>query len=314
MVGIEGAMLADRSHCISCGSPRLESLSSGRYGDEPLSGYIERDPWGESPLLYLRDAPWDFVRCRDCEQMFHRFILSPAWQERLYHDWVTEEAMREFEEKHAVDSPSATWEAARACVRHVLRIEKMTRGTRNGRPLCVLDFGCGWGQFLSAAALFGAEAYGVDRDADRLRSAGKGGIVVAGRLEELPESLRGSFDSVSLFQVLEHLEEPLAVLESLREWLAPGGLLILETPDCTGITGFHSVENYRDINPLAHLNAFTPRTLTDIARRAGYARVEYVAAHATADVGAVARAALKGMLPRLERALRPATSQYFRRR
>src|SRR5437868_600202 len=132
MVDVEGAVLADRSHCISCGSPRLESLSRGRYGDEPLRGYIERDPWGESPLLDLR----------------------------------------------------------------------------RGEPPRVLDFGCGWGQFLSAAVLFGAEAYGVDRDADRLRSAGKGGTLVVARLEELPQSLRGRFDSISLFQVLEHLEEP----------------------------------------------------------------------------------------------------------
>ncbi len=87
----------------------------------------------------------------------------------------------------------------------------------------------------------------------------------------------------------------------------------LETPDCTGITGLNSEDDYRGINPLAHINAFTPETLTAIAQRAGYVRIDYVAAHATAELLAVAKATLKGLMPALERKLRPATEQYFRR-
>jgi hypothetical protein len=80
------------------------------------------------------------------------------------------------------------------------------------------------------------------------------------------------------------------------------------------VTGLNSEGDYRDINPLAHINAFTPDTLTAIAQRSGYQRIDYVAAHVTADLVAVGKATLKGLLPRLERKLRPATEQYFRRK
>lgn len=309
----QGDKFVHRSRCINCTSTRLELLSWGRFKDEPLRSYIEADPWGECPLPYLLEEKWEFVRCRDCQQMFHTFILSPAWQERLYRDWVTDGAMREFEEKHGVSSPENKLENGRNCVRHLLRVEKLTRALRGNEPLRVLDFGCGWGQFLSAAALFGAEAYGVDRDVDRLNEASGRGIKVASGLDALPRDLRGRLDAISLFQVLEHLEEPRSVLEEVREWLRPGGLLILETPNCTGVRGFESPDNYRDINPLAHINAFTPQTLVGIASRAGYAPVNYVAAHVSADLVPVAKSALKALLPQLDRTLRPSTERYFQR-
>jgi 2-polyprenyl-3-methyl-5-hydroxy-6-metoxy-1,4-benzoquinol methylase len=189
----------------------------------------------------------------------------------------------------------------------------MTRAGRAGQPLRVLDFGCGWGQFLAAAALFGAEAYGVDRDADRLRGAARSGLRLAPSLDDLPAELVGRFDVVTLFQVLEHLEEPRAVLEAARRWLRPSGVLILETPDCTGVTGFHSIEDYRDINPLAHINAFTPETLTNIAVRSGYRPLRYLPAHVTADPLAVIKSQAKGLLSSIQRVVRPTTDQYFRR-
>lgn len=309
----EATKFVERNRCITCLSSQLERLSGGSFGDDPLRSYIAADPWGESPLPYLKDESWEFVRCRDCQQMFHKRILSPAWQDRLYRDWVTDAAIREFEAQHGVTSPSTKLENGRNNVRHVLRVEKMTRALRAGETLKILDFGCGWGQFLAAASLFGAEACGVDRDADRLRGAAGVGVRLAPSLDDLPAELKGRFDVVSLFQVLEHLEEPRPVLEMLRGWLRPGGILILETPNCTGITGFDSIENYRDINPLAHINAFTPETLTSIATRTGYTPVQYVPAHATADLLGVAKSQLKGVLGGFKRIVKPTTDQYFRR-
>jgi len=304
--------MLERSRCINCASSHFEVLSSGHYRDDPVRGFIAADPWGESPLPYLHDETWRFVRCWDCRQMFHQRILTPAWQERLYRDWVTDAAMREFETLHGVSSPSTKWNNGRDCVRHLLRVEKLTRELRAEQPLRVLDFGCGWGQFLAAAAVFGAEAYGIDRDADRLLQARASGVTVAPSLADLPRAVRGQVDSISLFQVLEHLEEPRPVLEELRDWLRPGGVLILEVPDCTGTTGFNSEADYQAINPLAHINAFTPETLIGIARRAGYVPLDYVPAYVTVDLLAVGKSALKGLLSPLESKLRPATARYFR--
>jgi hypothetical protein len=61
-----------------------------------------------------------------------------------------------------------------------------------------------------------------------------------------------------------------AGLEMLRARLVPGGILVLETPDCSGITGIVSRRDYDNIHPLEHINGFTPATLRKMAERLGF--------------------------------------------
>jgi len=45
----------------------------------------------------------------------------------------------------------------------------------------------------------------------------------------------GSFDVISAFHVLEHVPGPVAVARRMLEWLAPGGLVIIEVPNAGGL-------------------------------------------------------------------------------
>jgi 2-polyprenyl-3-methyl-5-hydroxy-6-metoxy-1,4-benzoquinol methylase len=312
-------LFVSRSSCIACGSSALETLAGGRFGDDPLRGFIASDPWGESPLPRIEQETWEFVRCGECQQKFHRRILSPPWQQVLFTRWMSDAAIREFEERHGVNTPSATFEQTRAAVRHVLRLEKMTRALRSAeQPLRILDFGCGWGRFLAVASLFGAETYGVDKDQDRQRGAENLGVRVEQSLDDLDASLRGALDAITLFQVLEHLEHPISVLRELRAWLRPGGIMILETPNAEGVTSIQSPQDYRAINPLSHINGFTPDALRAIAERAGFESVMPAPAHATAEPLSVAKTEMKraiGLLPNSsvsDWVLPRTTDQYFR--
>ena len=86
-------------------------------------------------------------------------------------------------------------------------------------PLCgdsrvrVLDFGCGNGEFLSTCALHGFEVLGV------VRSAARRGHARLPVLSSLLDQVDGLFHAVTLFEVLEHLDDPRSVIESLRERL-----------------------------------------------------------------------------------------------
>lgn len=301
----ETAEFVERANCINCASTQLTELSRGRIGDDPLRSYLENDPWGESPMPYIENADWVYVRCDDCGQMFHRRILAPEWVQKHYTDWVSHEAMQQFTDSQ--NTPEGHFQRARENVMHVLRIEKLTRGIRGRDAVRVLDFGCGYGEFLAVCDGFGFEASGIDFSPDRRR---EGRVEILPNMDALKATTRAErgFHAATLFQVLEHVTEPLEVLKSVAELVVPGGMLVLETPDCTSVTGIQTLSDYRNIHPLDHINAFVPATLISIAQRAGFQPIDRGEAHVTADWKRAAKTEVKRLIGRF---MRTTTQQYF---
>lgn len=90
----------------------------------------------------------------------------------------------------------------------------------------VLDFGAGIGTFVRAAGAAGWDARGIERSAAaRERAARENGVELQADLADAP----GAFDVVTMWDVVEHLRDPRAVVESLRARLRPGGSMIFET-------------------------------------------------------------------------------------
>lgn len=297
------ARFIDRRACINCRSESLAEVAGGRYVDQPLLSYLESDPWGQSPIPYLQDARWSFVRCNACTQLFHRYVLDAEWNEIRFSRWMSAEAIASFEERIGADTPAARFEHERHWVRHVLQIENATRSIRDG-AIKLLDFGCGYGVFVGTCNQFGFEAVGVDRSA--ARAQGASGLIHAS-LAEVAD--RAPFHAITLFEVLEHLDQPADVLSTLGKLLVPGGILVLETPDCAGVTGIVSRDDYLKIHPLDHINAFTNGTLNSIARRSGFTPCRVAPAYVTSDLVSVAKLAARSML----RKDRASTQLYFRK-
>ena len=85
-----------------------------------------------------------------------------------------------------------------------------------------------------------------------------------------------SFDAVSLFDVLEHLIDPLPVLRACTRLLAPGGIVFLYVPNYDSASRLLMGKNAHFIWPTHHLNYYTPATIRDLMAREGL-RTEYVA-------------------------------------
>jgi len=297
-----------RETCITCRSARIEPVCEGHYADEPLRGFLAADPWGESPMPALAGAWWRLVRCAECGTRFHGRILTPEWRAHCLRVWMSGDAIEAFEARDGQAGFPSRFDKAAFWTGHVLSIEAMTRDGRRD-PLKILDFGCGSGEFLAHAALFGARAYGIDASPARRAFAGRSEVSIVADLADLPEELRGSFDAVTLFEVLEHLDDPRAVLESLRPWVRQGGLLVLETPDAAHVSAIRTLDEYRLIHPLDHINAFSPRTLGEIARLCGFRRVRRRLGYTSAGPVQTLKREARRLL---QIAAKPTTRQYFR--
>ena len=97
-------------------------------------------------------------------------------------------------------------------------------------PGRLLDVGCGGGWFLSAASRQGWAAEGVDLDLAVLTVARQEGHRVEWATYDEVEYAPATFDVVTMFNVIEHMPNPIAALRKTREILRPGGLLVVETP------------------------------------------------------------------------------------
>lgn len=113
------------------------------------------------------------------------------------------------------------------------------RGLPGRDPTSILDIGCGTGELLAIPlAAQGYEVLGIDTDApsiEHARSTCEERSIANARFEvALAEDVEGRFDVVVLSEVIEHVDDPGALLATIRSLLEPDGLLVLTLPNGYG--------------------------------------------------------------------------------
>jgi SAM-dependent methyltransferase len=316
------AVFRRRASCILCRSNRLKTLWASSFQEDSVRAQLERGGYSGNPLAVLQDSTFSRVQCQNCTMAFQLDILSDEWLKVLYGKWISSEQIAKVQ---AARGSSLFLEGIQN-IKHGLRLRKLLGAAANESPQ-LLDFGCGDGKFLKAANLLGFESFGVDfSESRRSRSHQLGDITLYSNLEDLQQDLpvadrlsesrsEGRFDAVTLFQVLEHLANPIKTLQQLSAVLKPGGILVVEVPDCKGIGDIPTTpDEHSKIDPLEHINHFTPRTLTAMCEEVGFIPIAPGAAYVSAGLPAVIKAAIGSVVRHpIFKPWTKRTSQYFRK-
>ena len=115
--------------------------------------------------------------------------------------------------------------------------DECTRTPLDGKS--ALDVGCGAGLLTEPLARLGAKVTGVDASPQVIavarEHAASAGLPIDYRVADVA-SLEGGFDLVTAMEVVEHVAEPAVFVKALAKRLAPGGLLIMSTPNATALS------------------------------------------------------------------------------
>jgi SAM-dependent methyltransferase len=135
----------------------------------------------------------------------------------------------------------------------------------------LLEVGSAKGYMLALLRRLGWKVTGVeiaDTAAEHSRRA-FGVEVFTGTLEEFRRQSSMKFDVVLAQDVLEHVPDPAAFLQALYESVAPGGRLLIDTPNVGGRSVKSVGERWRGFNPF-HIYLFDRDTLTRAVVNAGF--------------------------------------------
>ena len=225
---------------------------------------IERCPVGCAAALAPTDiAPAEgaLLRCGECGQLMSQ-IGADAYAR----------SMKRFDAAE-FNRPTERETARRRQVAH-RRLARVARLLGKPAAQCrLVDVGCSRGDFVASAQDFGFVAEGVEpapQIAAEARAAGRD--VKTGLLEEQSYA-EASFDCVTLFEVIEHLPAPLALLAECRRILKPAGVLLLSTGNAASWTARvlkGRWDYFRIDQDAGHVSFFSPRSLALAAERAGF--------------------------------------------
>lgn len=165
--------------------------------------------------------------------------------------------------------PPTTPETIRAAFQRMVA----RRGPLAGQRL--LDYGSGEGTVGEVAEEFGLRVTGIESNhaaatASRSRNAAK----VYHNLDDLraaePEA---AFEWITLWNVVEHLRQPWLDLAALRTLLAPGGRIVITTPNFASLRARLQPHKWLQWRNPTHFYYFTPRSLAALLARSGWSDI-----------------------------------------
>jgi 2-polyprenyl-3-methyl-5-hydroxy-6-metoxy-1,4-benzoquinol methylase len=208
-------------------------------------------------------AGFDLVRCRVCDLVY---VANPPPLEALRRQYSFESG---YQHRYADTSADVSFEIETAR-KHLADLQRFKAAGR------LLDIGCSAGFFLAEARVAGWDVSGLELSEDTAEIARRRARVevTTGVLgDEMFRS--GSFDAVTMWDVIEHVADPVSTLGGVSRILKDDGVLMMETPNIDGLFPRVSYRIAETVNfwphpePPYHLFQFSKKTVRRLLQAVG---------------------------------------------
>ena len=250
----------------------IESLLKGKTLKCPLCG-------SSSAHMIARYSDRTIAVCEECGMEYLAFSIAP---ETIYNrSYFFDEYRKQYNKTYLEDFESIKLQG----MARIARIERIVahrrgRGTElGGRSL--LDIGCAYGPFLSAARDAGWQVLGTDISDDAVQYVTTT-LGISAFVSHFPHLGAGEitgnqhFTAITLWYVIEHFENLGPVFDEIRKLLVPGGILAFSTPSISGISGRCNRKKFYQNSPRDHFSLMDPRKIRRQLARVGFSVVRIV--------------------------------------
>jgi SAM-dependent methyltransferase len=204
-----------------------------------------------------------YLECRQCRHLYCSNPPEIGMVENLY-TGDENSAKRSLQTQIYLDPENYETRTAHIAAPKVDFVGKYLQPTPGGRWI---DIGSGAGETLVAAERAGWQPIGIESDPDECAFARARGLTVVRQFVTVDnvKTLLDGARVVSLFNVLEHLENPREMLSCIAESVEPGCLVVIEVPHHPSISSLSNClfpgMSCRHIIPPDHLHVFSDASL-----------------------------------------------------
>jgi len=146
----------------------------------------------------------------------------------------------------------------------------INNGIKEGK---LLEIGCATGEFIELAKNYGFDVLGIDTSVIFIDYLQKKGISAkCGLLEEVIEPDR-KFDVITMFHLIEHVEDPENFLLSVSNYLKDKGVLYIICPNVESITNKLFGYQHPDFQEKDHLFFYSKHTLSNFLQRSNFSKL-----------------------------------------
>jgi len=214
---------------------------------------------------YTVGIPDNFFKCDSCGFVYSESALSPAGISAFYQEKYVRSNYTEYSSFSHLKIMSF-----KARLQNVINIQK-AKNPNFIDTFSVLDLGCGTGISMLAAKQLGLNVTGVEvsKTAVEIANGMNVGPVHCSDLHELDHLGLGEFDLIVLFDVLDHVPDPVKVLSAAEKLLKPGGTMLIEVCDIDSLYAKLMGKYYTHVIPFEHFSYFNSSTLKALVEKCG---------------------------------------------
>jgi 2-polyprenyl-3-methyl-5-hydroxy-6-metoxy-1,4-benzoquinol methylase len=205
-------------------------------------------------------------RLYDCNKCRFTFVFP------IPDDLAAIYAQNYFKNEGRSDAGYTDYDKDKEAMREVFELYlKKLAALTSGRN--IFDVGAATGYFLDIAKLRGWKTFGSEiSDYAVNEGRRRGHEIIQGSI--IGVQFKEKMDAVTLWDVLEHVDDPRGYLRAVNQMLGEGGMLAINTVDRSSLWARTMGPRWHLIVPPEHLNYFSPQNLKTILEECGFEMLE----------------------------------------